>query len=116
MIVGDRKGLRLSDMRHRVTVQTLVETVNASRQKVQTYTDRLTEEPATFEQVSGGEYNRGQQVEAGVTAVFKVNYRTGYSVTDRIVYAGQNYGIVSIEAPVGINRFLFLQCKAAPVG
>jgi SPP1 family predicted phage head-tail adaptor len=114
--IGSMHKQKLGDMRHRITVQTAVETVDASRQRVVTYTDRLTREPATFQQVTGGEYNRGRQVESGVTAIFKVNRRSGYTTKDRIVYSGEKYGVVRVENPDGIERFTYLHCKAAPVG
>jgi len=114
--IGSMHRQKISDMRHRITVQTAVETINASRQKIISYINRIVSEPATFEQVTGGEVNRGKQIEAGVTAVFKVNNRNTYSVRDRILFNGQQYGIVNIELPSGIERFTYLYCKAAPVG
>lgn len=99
-------------MRHRITVQTATTAVDASRQKIVTYVTRWTGEPAAIEEVSGGETVRGRQVEAGVSVLFRVNYRPGYSVTDRIIYDGQNYGIVRIETPDGVKRFHWLHCKA----
>ena len=114
--IGSMYRQKTSDMRHRITVQTAVETIDASRQKIISYVNRLVSEPATFEEVTGGEVNRGRQIEAGVTAVFKVNYRSGYSVRDKVLFKGQQYGIVRVEAPGGIERFTYLYCKAAPVG
>lgn len=114
--IGSMHRQKISDMRHRITVQTAVETIDASRQKIISYINRIVSEPATFEQVTGGEVNRGKQIEAGVTAVFKVNNRNTYSVRDRILFNGQQYGIVNVESPSGIERFTYLYCKAAPVG
>jgi len=114
--IGSMHRQKLGDMRHRITVQTANSTVDAARQRVVTYVDRLANEPSTFEQVTGGEVNRGRHIEAGVTAVFKVNARADYSVQDRIIFGGQSYGIVRIDNPAGIQRFTYLHCKAAPVG
>jgi SPP1 family predicted phage head-tail adaptor len=114
--IGSMYRQKISDMRHRITVQTAVQTIDASRQKIVSYVNRLTSEPATFEEVTGGEVIRGKQIEAGVTAVFKVNAKPGYSVQDRILFNGQTYGIVRVEIPSGIERFIHLYCKAAPVG
>ena len=63
-------------------------------------------------QVTGGERIRGRQIDDSVTAVFEVNYRAGYLVTDRILFQGVYYGIVRIDAPGGVNRFLVLFCNA----
>lgn len=114
--IGSMHRQKLGDMRHRISVQTPVETVDAARQKVITYTSWLTNEPSTFEEVTGGEVNRGRQIESGVTAIFKVNRRDGHSTRNRVVFRGQNYGIVRAENPEGIERFTYLYCKAAPVG
>jgi head-tail adaptor len=114
--IGSMYRQKIGDMRHRITVQTAVETIDASRQKVISYVDRVVNEPSTFEQVTGGETNRGRQIEAGVTAVFKVNNRASYTTQDRVVFCGQSYGVVRVERPGGIGRFCYLFCKAAPVG
>ena len=114
--IGSMYRQKISDMRHRITVQTAVETIDASRQKVISYTDRIVNEPSTFIQVTGGEVNRGRQVEAGVTAIFKLNRRSGYTTKDRVLFAGDQYGVVRVEIPDGIDRFIYLHCKAAPVG
>ncbi len=98
--------------RHRIDVQSCIETVDESRQKVITYGDRFSSEPAAYMQVSGGEQFRGRQVEPGVTAVFEVNYRDGYKETDRIVFDGTYYGITRINIPNGIKRFMLLFCSA----
>lgn len=115
MAVGTVLRNSFGSMRHRITVQSLVETIDAARQPLHSYTDKYTNEPASFEQVSGGETNRGRQVEAGVVAVFVVNYRDGYSTTDRVIFDGTTYSIVRVEHPEGIKRFTLLHCKAGPV-
>lgn len=116
MIVGERKGMRIGDMRHRVTLRKPVETLDASRQRIVTWEDELTNQPAKYEQVSGGEIIRGKQVEAGVTALFVVNYRADYTAQKQIVFQGVNYGIVRVDHQDGVKRFMDVFCKAAPVG
>lgn len=106
----------MSIKRHRITIQSVVETIDASRQLVRTYTTRYANQPASFQQVSGGEFVRGRQIESGVTAVFECNYRAGYDVTDRILFDGTYYGIVRIDNPGGVKRYTTFYCKAAPVG
>lgn len=101
--------------RHRINVQSVVTTIDSSRQPVYTYTNRYVDEPATFKQVAAGEYVRGRQIEAGVTAMFEVNYRDGYLVTDRVIFDSVKYGIVRIDYPEGVKRFAVIYCMAAPV-
>jgi len=114
MIVGERKGMRLSDLRHRITLQEPTRTVDAARQPVVTWADELTDQPARYSSVSGGETNRGRQVEAGVVAVFTVTHRSNYAVDKQIIFRGTNYGIARVDHIDGINRFIDLHCKAVP--
>ncbi len=116
MIVGERSGMRLSDLRHRITLQEPTRTVDAARQPVVTWSNELTDQPARYSSVSGGETNRGRQVEAGVVAVFTVNYRDNYAVDKQVIFRGNNYGIVRVEPIDGINRFIDLHCKAVKSG
>lgn len=99
-------------MRERITVQsaTVVETTG---QPVRTWANTFANEPASFEQASGGETARGRQVEANVAAVFTVHYRAGYDTEQRVVHDGINYGIVRVVPVEGGRRYLELRCKAA---
>ena len=110
--IGSMGKDKCSVMRHRITVQSVVSTLDSSRQPIYTYTNRYANEPAAFRQVSGGEKIRGRQVEAGVSAIFEVNHRAGYLVTDRVLFQGTYYGIVRIDNPDGVNRFTVLYCNA----
>lgn len=116
MIVGERKGMRLADMRHRITLREPVVTLDDSRQPITSWENELTSQPAKYQQVSGGEVVRGKQIEAGVTALFTVNYRSEYTVEKQILFRGQTYGIVRVDDPDGVERFQDIHCKAAPVG
>lgn len=98
--------------RHRITVQRICETIDEARQKVIDYYDVYVDEPAAYMQVAGGEQFRGRQIEPGVTAVFEVNYREGYTETDRIYFDGSYYGVTRINIPNGIKRYMLLFCSA----
>lgn len=114
MSLGKPKAFTTSEMRHRVTIKQASTTTDSAGQKVIDYdTTRFASEPAKFEPVNGGQTLRGRQIEAGVIAIFTVNYRSGYSVTDRVVFQGENYGVHWMRKPDGIGRFLELHCKAA---
>ena len=93
-------------------MQSVISTLDTSRQPVYSYATRFASEPAAFRQVTGGEKVRGRQIEAGVTAIFEVNYRDGYMVTDRVLFQGTYYGIVRIDYPEGVNRYAVLHCSA----
>ena len=112
--VGGYAKLNSSHMRHRVVIQRIAsETQDANHQPIKTYATRYAAEPAAFEQVSGGEFLRGRQVDATVKAIFTVNYRPDYSTRDRVVFDGEIYGIVRLHIPRGVKRFLEIECAAA---
>ena len=110
--IGALRKATCSEMRHRILVQQATTTLDSSRQPIITYTTRYANEPASFKQVTRGEKIRGRQMEEAVNAVFEVNYRDGYTVTDRIFFQGNYYGIVGIDNPDGVNRFTVLYCSA----
>lgn len=101
----------ISRLRHRVTVEKEVRTKDAAGQEIVTWATRYALQPAEYREVSGGETIRGRQVEAGVVAIFTVNYRDGYDTTDRIVFDGETFGIVRIHKFGGIKRFLDIHCR-----
>lgn len=109
--IGSMYRYKLAKMRHRITVKYRQTTQDDTGQPIESWVDRFEDEPASFQETSGGETIRGRQVEAGVTAVFGVNWRPGYEVTDLVVFEGEEYGIVRIHKPEGIGRFLDLHCK-----
>jgi hypothetical protein len=41
-----------------------------------------------------------------------VRYRSGYSIEERVVFGGQNFGIVHIKPVMGRDRYLELHCRA----
>jgi SPP1 family predicted phage head-tail adaptor len=108
------RGFRLGSMRERITVQTATETLDAAGQSIRSWTSTLTGEPAAYEPVSGGETIRGRQVEAGVTAIFTVRFRTGYTSTQRVTHGSGTYGILYVHPVEGGRRFIDLHCKATP--
>lgn len=112
MTIYRPRGFRTGKMRERVDVQTAT-VVETTGQPVRTWADTFTDEPAAFEQVSGGETLRGRQVEANVAAVFTVHFREGYSTGMRVVYGGKAYGIERVMPVEGGRRYIELHCKAA---
>lgn len=111
--IGSMFRQSTSRMRHRITVKQRITTRDESTgQPIESWTPRFTSEPAAFNEVAGGEQLRGRHIEAGVTAVFVVNYREGYDETDIIEFDGVEYGIVRLRRPDGIKRYLEIHAKA----
>ena len=104
----------VAQLRHRIIVKSRSTTQDADTgQPVESWSTRFASEPAKYEQVSGGEFLRGRKIDAQTTAIFTVNYRQGYATTDTITYDGKTYGIVRIDTPEGVRRYLEIQAKVA---
>lgn len=110
-MIGRPRRFSVSRLRYRITVQSHVATIGESGQRTSTWSDRLTNEPADHEDVTGGQMMRGRQIEEGVTSVFTVHYRDGYSPKQRVIYDGETYGIVRVHRVDGRKRYLELHCE-----
>jgi SPP1 family predicted phage head-tail adaptor len=55
---------------------------------------------------------RGRQLEAGTRAVFRVRYRSGYTVQMRVVYQGETYGITAVNMVDGLRNYIDIICSA----
>lgn len=102
-----------AELRHQIVVKYRSTTTNADGGLSETWTTRFGHEPAKFEQVAGGEFLRGRKIDVQTTAIFTVNYRAGYLETDRITFNSTDYGIVKIDMPDGIRRYLEIQAKSS---
>lgn len=112
-MIGRDRNTRTGGLRYRVTIQQPNPTYGTNLgQPIPSWTAWLTNEPADVDFPSGGQGSRGRQVEETVSAVFSVRYRSGHSVENRVVYDGQNYGIVRIKQVGGRQRWLELHCKS----
>lgn len=105
---------RVGGMRHRCTIQQVTETQDASGQPVVSWTDYVENEPCDYLPRSAYEGARGRQVEAGVTAVFIVRYRSGYNEKMSVVFDSERYGITSIQKVDGLNRYLEISGSSLP--
>lgn len=108
------KSFGFANMRHRVTVQAPIKTIATSGQSTKEWKPWVANEPAEYVETGGGEHVRGKQIEAGIDAIFRVNYRKGYCPEMRLIWNEQTYGIVRCAPVDGLNRFLELHCKATP--
>jgi len=109
--IGSMVKQKASDMRHRITVQSPATTVDADGQPIVTWSNFVTNEPAGFVPTGGTEAMRGKQLEAGTKAIFRVNYRAGYTEQMRLIHDGTTYGITYVNAVIGIKRFIELMVK-----
>jgi SPP1 family predicted phage head-tail adaptor len=111
-MIRNAKKFVTSDMRHRIIVDQPVSAPDGRGQWIITWQVWLPSEPASYDEVAGGETLHGKQVEAGITAVFRVNYRPGYTTQHRIRFQGVTYGITRVAPIDGLDRYREIHCKA----
>lgn len=106
------KRYSIGQMRHRLVVEEESTTLDSDTgQPIRTWTTLYASEPAAYVEVRGGESFRGNQIEAGVNAVFTVRYREDWDTTKRISFDGQTYGIVFVKKVNGFKRYLEIHCR-----
>ena len=103
--------IRAGELRHRVTIQQLVESQNEYGE--------ITTTPQTFasvwgavEDLSGREYFAAQQINAEVSTRIRIRYRAGVVPKMLAVCDGRIYDILAVLDPDGRRRELHLMCKA----
>jgi len=106
------RKFRVGEMRHRITIKTETTSQDEAGQPVVTLSTWLAGEPAKFEPTSGGEGARGRQVEAGISAIFTVRYRDGYTPQMAVEIGGDRYWVVYVKPVQGMDRYRELHCKS----
>lgn len=104
--------MKANRKRYRILIQEPVEALDTAGQPIVTWEDFLADEPAEFTPMGGVEVMRGRQLEAGTKAVFKVNFRTGYTTQMRVLHDGSYYGITHVNPVNGMRRELELITKS----
>ena len=99
-------------MRERITLQTATETLDDAGQTLRTWEDTFQLQPASWMPMRGQETLRGEQVEAGITDIFVIRFRTDVVPQMRVVFGNQTYGIVYVKQSDGGRRYLELLCKS----
>ena len=98
---------------HRIIFQSATETIADTGEPVVTWVNYRTDEPAEFVPTGGTETIRGRQIEAGTRAIFRVNYRDGYTTQMRILHDSVYYGITYINKVDGLNRELEIMVRSS---
>ena len=106
------RNQRTGALRHRCTIQQPTETVDTAGQPVVSWTAYVVDEPCQFTPTAGIELMRGRQLEAGTRAVFRVRYRSGYTVQMRVAYQGETFGITAVNMVDGLRKYIDIICAA----
>lgn len=100
----------------RITIQSAIETQDASGQPIQTWSDLAADEPAEYLPVSGMERFAARQYQAIAVARFRIRYRTDITRKMRLVYEGETYDITAAEEDRRFDRrqYLLITAEAKP--
>lgn len=103
--------MRSGKLRHRVTLQTQVETQNSfGEQETLSWQDYATVWGAV-EPLQGREFFTAMQVNAETTVRIRIRYMTGVTSRMRVSFDSRIYNIKSIIDPDERNRELQLMCS-----
>lgn len=98
--------------RYRVDIERPIAAQDDAGQPIVTWKQFVTDEPAEYVPTGGNETMRGRQLEAGTSAVFRMNYREGYTRQMRIKFRGEYYGITHINPVEGMFREVDILTRA----
>ena len=105
--------MNIGKLRHRITLQKQVNTVNDYGGAVTTWKNVATVW-ADVRPLSGREYFSAQQVQSEVTTQIWLRYRDDVKPTMRVNHNGKHYEILSVLNTNGWNTSLQLMCKENP--
>lgn len=105
--------MRAGTLRHYIDIQYENSSADGNGQLIPSWTNITngTNIPAEVLAVGGGERVRGQQIEAGVTTLVTMRYRSDVTALMRIVHGSRNLNIVRAVDPDGRSRRLVCQCQ-----
>ena len=104
------RDFRVGKMREAIDIEAA--TVDASSgQPIRSWSATYSSEPAAWTPTAGTETVNGRQVEAGITAIFTVRHRDGYTTEMRVKHGQNYYGIVYVKPVHGVDRYIELHCK-----
>jgi len=100
----------IGDLRHRITFQKFVTTVNPNGFEVQTWED-ITIVWAKASNLHGREFYAAAAVQAENTVEFTVRYLTGIDTSMRILFNGKQYNITAIDNIKYKNRYVEIKAQ-----
>ena len=89
--------MRAGDLDRSIDIQTSTATQNSVGEPILTWADVASAVPARVMPTRGGERFTAQQVVGDAVTTFRIRYRTGVTVRNRIVYDGKNWDIRDVR-------------------
>lgn len=103
--------MKIGDLRHRITLQKYISTIDEEGFTTQTWQDVATVW-AAVENLYGREYWEAATIQAENTVKFTIRYRKDLSSDMRIKFQGQHYEIISIDNIKYKNEYIEIKAKA----
>lgn len=97
--------MNIGDLRHRITFQKLISTVNENGFKTEDWQDYKTIW-ASVSNLTGKEYYQAAAIQAEKTVKFKVRYFEDIDTSMRILFKDSKYNINSIDNREFTNKYL----------
>ena len=88
--------LRAGELRHLITLQNTIATVNDYGERTLTYSDYATVF-ASIEPLTGREFDLAQQTNSLVTHKIRMRYLAGVTTTDRIVFGTRIFNLIEVR-------------------
>jgi SPP1 family predicted phage head-tail adaptor len=98
------------ELNRRVTIQSKSGSQDSYGQPGETWSDIVTVS-ASIITTGGREFYAAQKLNAEISAVIKIRYRTGLDVKMRVKYGERYFSILSIADPEERHEELLLSCK-----
>lgn len=102
--------MKAEGLNRRVTIQQQSSTQDASGQVVDSWSD-VDEVWTTKAHAASREFFAAQKVNAEITDLFTIRYRSGVTTKMRLLYDSKYYDILGADDPTGKRRELQLLCK-----
>ena len=102
--------MRIGKLRHRITIERVVETQDADGAVIETWSTYATIQ-ASIEPISGREYFAAQSTQADVTHRIGIRYLSGIVPKMRVKYGSRIFDILSVINVNERNRELQLMCR-----
>lgn len=101
---------RAGTYRHKITIETPTETIDAFGQAVKSW-DTYAQPFAAVEPLQGREFFASSEVQSEVTTRIRMHYQSGITTKMRVSYGGLVYDIQAVINPKLMNGELQLMCS-----
>ena len=102
--------MKIGSMRHRVTIQYKVTTIDGYGGESITWTDLLTCW-AAVEPLSGREFLEGRRLENEINHRIRIRYREGLTPSMRVIWGSRAFDVESVIERASRRREIWLMCR-----